>query len=383
MKRENAKEIVLPHTQAKLDLYKSYLEKYLPILTLAKGISKINLYDIFCGIGLYKDGNLGSPMISVGAINKTNDLLDSKGWKRKQINLTINDGNEEKIENVKMLLKNVIISNCKINFHNLDADEMLILVSNEISNFSNSERSLVFIDPYGYSKIDKRKILSLLNNGHTEIVLFLPTMQMYRFSWIALTDLERKCYEDLRRFILEFIPSTDNFQNVFEFINAITKAFTFSERFFSCSHYIERDKGNYYAIFFITSNIYGLERMLEVKWKQDPSHGKGFIRRKQPGLFDDYLLEYDRKRALENLKEILINELSTSPNGMANTEIYFLTLKNEFLPKHANEVIKQLKLENKINTTNEVENECNYGNATYIDYDHYKNNSIKIYFKLK
>jgi three-Cys-motif partner protein len=383
MKKENAKDIILPHTQAKLDLYKSYLEKYLPILTLAKGISKINLYDIFCGIGLYKDGNLGSPMISVETINKTNELVDSKGWKRKQVNLTINDGNEEKIENVKMLLNGVRISNCIITYHNLDADDMLNLVSSEIANFSNSERSLVFIDPYGYSKIDKQKILSLLNNGHTEIVLFLPTMQMYRFSEVALTDLERKCYEDLRRFILEFIPSTDNFQDIFEFINSITKAFSFSDRFYSCSHYIERGKGNYYAIFFITSNIYGLERMLEVKWKQDPSHGKGFKRKKQVGLFDELLIEYDRKRELENLRVILINELSISPKGMSNTEIYSLTLKNEFLPKHVNEVIKQLRVDNKIYTTDEFGNESNFGNATYIDYDHYKKNFIKIYFKLK
>lgn len=46
MKKDKAKDIVLPHTQAKLDLYKSYLEKYLPILTLAKGINKI-IYMIF------------------------------------------------------------------------------------------------------------------------------------------------------------------------------------------------------------------------------------------------------------------------------------------------------------------------------------------------
>lgn len=208
-------------------------------------------------------------------------------------------------------------------------------------------------------------------------------MHMYRFSEVALTDLERKCYEDLRRFILEFIPSTDNFSDVFEFINAITKSFSFSNRFYSCSHYIERDKGNYYAIFFITSNIYGLERMLEVKWKQDPSHGKGFTKKKQVGLFDDLLIEYDRSKELNNLKTILLNELKVSLKGISNTEIYSLTLKNEFLPKHINEVIKQLKASNKIYTTDGFGNECNFGNATYIDYEHYKKSFIRIYFKLK
>ena len=123
--------------------------------------------------------------------------------------------------------------------------------------------------------------------------------------------------------------------------------------------------------------------MLEVKWKQDPSQGKGFKRKKQVGLFDELLIEYDRKRELENLRAILINELSISSEGISNTEIYSLTLKNEFLPKHVNEIIKQLRADNKIYTTDEFGNENNFGNATYIDYDHYKKNSIKIYFKLK
>ena len=72
MPQRNAKKIVLPHSKAKLDLFRSYLEKYLPILTLAKTITKINLYDVFCGNGIYDDGNIGSPLIAVEIINKTN-----------------------------------------------------------------------------------------------------------------------------------------------------------------------------------------------------------------------------------------------------------------------------------------------------------------------
>ena len=83
---------------------------------------------------------------------------------------------------------------------------MLDLVVKEINSFARTERNLVFIDPYGYSNIDRNRILGILKNRYTEIVLFLPVMQMYRFSGIALTDFERKCYEDLRRFIFDFFP---------------------------------------------------------------------------------------------------------------------------------------------------------------------------------
>jgi three-Cys-motif partner protein len=193
MAKRNAKNIVLPHSQAKLDLFKSYLEKYLPILTLAKGITKINIYDIFCGSGVYEDGNIGSPLIAVECVRKTNQLMDKNNWTKKPITLSINDGEKGKIDNVKNLFNDVKIDNLSLSFFNLDADDMLDKVISDINSFSTKERNLMFIDPYGYSHIDKGRILRLLKNARTEIVLFLPVMHMYRFSEIAILDQERKC----------------------------------------------------------------------------------------------------------------------------------------------------------------------------------------------
>ena len=377
---KSAKNIVLPHSQAKLDLYKAYLEKYLPILSLAKGITKINLYDIFCGIGLYDDGNIGSPLIAVNTINKTNELFDLKGWKRKSITLTINDGNSSKVEKVRNLLNETKISNCQISFNALDANEMLEKVILEVNGFSSSERNLVFIDPYGYSEIDREKLIALLNKGYTEIVLFLPVMQMYRFSEVAVNDFERKCYEDLRKFINEFLPNSNEFDSVFDFINEVTTAFSFNGKYFSCSHYIERGKGNYYAVFFITSHIYGLERMLEVKWNADPSKGKGF-KPENWGLFEELRVDHNKKIQLEYLEKILIERLKQETQS--NVHLYYLALANEFLPKHMNSVLKELKRKNKIITLNSKMEEQNFGNATYIDYEHYKNKTELIFFKLK
>jgi three-Cys-motif partner protein len=85
MSKKDAKKIVLPHSKAKLDLYRSYLEKYFAILGLAKGITKINLYDIFCGIGLYEDGNIGSPLIAVECVKKIMSCLKNLLGKRNQL----------------------------------------------------------------------------------------------------------------------------------------------------------------------------------------------------------------------------------------------------------------------------------------------------------
>ena len=65
MKEKDPRTNILPHTQAKLDLYKGYLEHYLRILCHSEFCKKINLFDIYCGVGIYDDGKMGSPLLAI------------------------------------------------------------------------------------------------------------------------------------------------------------------------------------------------------------------------------------------------------------------------------------------------------------------------------
>jgi hypothetical protein len=176
-------------------------------------------------------------------------------------------------------------------------------------------------------------------------------------------------YDDLRKFINDFLPN-QSFDSVFDFINALTKAISFEGNYFSCSHYIERGKGNYYAVFFITPHMYGLERMLEVKWKADPSKGKGFMK-EDWGLFEDQRVEYDKAIQLEYLKGLIAQGIRNSIKGLSNINLYRLALTNEFLPKHVNQILKEMKKEKRLITTDGNEILKDFGNATYIDFEHF------------
>lgn len=387
MTKKNAKNIVLPHSKAKLDLYESYLEKYFTILSLAKGITKINLYDIFCGIGLYEDGNIGSPLIAVKCVKRNNELFEKYNWEKKPINLNINDGSKEKAENVKKLLEKETIENCSFKFFNDDADVMLDFVIKEVNKNSRAERSLVFIDPYGYSNIDKNRIYNILKTKTCEVVLFLPVMQMYRFSGIVLTDLERKCYDDLRKFIYDFFPEghkirDEKAENVIEFIDFINDALSFNGEFYTSSHYIERDKGNYYAVFFITSNLYGLERMLQVKWGKDALHGQGYRKEiAQKSLFEVEEISDVQNMQLLGLAEIIRNFLKSG--NKSNIDLYEFILKMGFLPKHGNSILKSW-----INKTLSIYNAITgelilKPRGFYLTYKEFKSKEARIYFKIK
>jgi three-Cys-motif partner protein len=369
----NVKKNILPHTQAKLDLFKGYLEHYLRVLENADFCKQIHLFDIFCGAGLYEDGKRGSPLLTIDCIRNINKEIMNNGKSIKPITLTVNDFDAEKIENVKSNADLQGIENCSIEYCNKDANEMLDIVTNRIADYPHDHRNLVFIDPYGYSLISKNRIIQLLRNRCTEIILFLPVMQMYRFTNKALNENEKPQYEPLYKFIMSFFDNQNKVETktIFEYIRSIKDALSINHSYFTCSHYIEREKGSYYALFFIGFNIYGLEKMLETKWKLDTAKGRGFNQHKdtmQLCLFEEEMNELDNLREISYLGEILCQNI-TQKKSLTNVEIYELTLRNEFLPKHANTALRDLVKNNKIR---EVNNSTGYG----INYFHYKNKKI-------
>lgn len=338
---KDVKRNVLPHSKAKLDLYKSYISMYLPILGFTPYVTAINVFDIFCGTGVYDDGNLGSPLIAASCIQE----YESKVNNDKPVRLYINDFDKDKVQGVKELISRLNLKRCQVQDFNLDASEMFKIVSAEINSYPLSERSLVFIDPYGYSKITKDSIYQILQKGKSEIILFLPVAHMKRFTEGALNDLDNKAYENLRRFIIEFLPTDSPIKQgqklkIFDYIEELRNAFSFEDTFYTASHYIERDRSNYYALFFIGSHIFGLEKFIEAKWS-NASLGVGFNQRDtQATLFGEKQQEVDYNISLDKLEK-LFRELLNSREEITNLELYEFTLRNQFKPSHIKDVVKE------------------------------------------
>jgi len=379
VKEKDVKTNILPHTQAKLDLYKGYLEHYLRVLCHSNFCKKINLFDIYCGVGVYDDGKIGSPLLAIDCIRKIRTEMSNKRKSTTPISLLVNDNDTRKLENVKEKAKFQDIDNFKIEYYNKDANEMLDIVADSISKFPKDHRNLIFIDPYGYSNINKEKIINLLRNNCTEIILFLPVMQMYRFTEVALHNEEKPHYENLRKFIISFFNNQNDLNNdsIFSYIQSIKKSLSINDTYYTCSYYIERGKGSYYALFFICSNIYGLEKMLETKWALDAGQGKGFKQNEeplQPSMFEEEIKTFDVLQSISTLENIIFKEIIK--NGkLTNIELYELTLKNEFLPKHANSVLKNLIKNHKIR---EINNAKGYN----IDYYSYRDKKIVSRFEV-
>ncbi|MBI9037120.1 MAG: three-Cys-motif partner protein TcmP [Bacteroidales bacterium] len=381
-KKNDAQKVILPHSQAKLDFYKDYLKRYIPILRLAKFTTSINIFDVFCGTGIYENGAKGSPILAFEAIKKSSDNISGFNTQLTPINLFINDLEVNKIEQVKEYLQNETKNVCKLEFQNKDAVEFLSYINQKIKTQTSKDRNLILIDPYGYKNIKKEYIEQLISNKrNTEIILFLPISQIYRFTCKVLNN-EDNNVKALQEFIESFFPDKTHpiYKNRLTgekvLIEYIREALTIEGNFFSTSYFIQRDnKNHFYALFFITPSIYGLEKILEVKWSLNEEHGEGFEQPKQMlSLFADQERESVKQEQYRKLEQILINYISAN-RIVTNNQIYELTLRNMYLKKHANQILSNFQKDGKIDI--KLQNNARKG-YFYLGYDYFKKNTIKI-----
>lgn len=382
-KKPNVKETLQIHSQAKVEFYKTYLERYLVVLCMSKYIKNVNIYDVFCGKGIYDDGGKGSPVVAYDTIKR---LYETHSLSETKITLHINDKSKERITIVKNYIEQNKHPYCAVKSNNLDVDELFKVIIPEINSSTSDTRNIIFIDPYGYKNIKKELIYDLMRNGKTEIILFLPISHIQRFTNVAVQDEDEIVqYEPLRDFVYSFFPDPQhpvrqNTVCVKEYIKYISDSLRFNNHFFTTSYYIERDKSNYFALFFISHHIFGFEKILEVKWTLDEDHGGGFkLPAPMESLFAEEFAQETKNENAKKLKNLLIGYLK---EPQTNRSVYEFVLDNEFLPKHANEVLTELQKENTKFHVEDINSKAPARKgAFYISYKYYSKPVVKMYIE--
>ena len=382
-KKENSKNRMLEHSLAKVNFYRAYLARYLNILFNSPHIKRINIFDVFCGMGIYEDGNHGSPIAAYEIIEN----VLNKYTADKSIFLTLNDVSEQNIARVNQYIcqNNNHGNRLIVKAHNSDAESLLEKISTQIHKTPSDTRNLVFIDPYGYKKIKHDLIYQLMSNGKTEVIIFLPVSFISRFAKYAILHQDSSGHRPLYEFIKSFFPDTHKFCqgqqfSEKEFIVEFKKALTFNKKFFSASYSIERSKNNYFAMFFVTNHIYGLEKILEVKWELDEENGKGFSQPKPAGLFDDINHQEAMENLFKDLQDKLIRFLC---KDRTNHDLYKFALYYGYIPKQITKVLVSLCESNIIRIHSYNGDKPVRKNAYYINYKEFSKNPPKILVSIK
>ena len=384
-KKNSSKDVMLPHSDAKVTFYEKYLERYLAIMSVQKWYRRVNIFDVYCGRGVYKGGGLGSPIRAVQVIKKTKTDYPSST----QFHLYLNDLTKRHTANEQEYLA-ANISDCgqyvDIHYSNVDAEGLLDRLCRMLAVTPKDVRNLLFIDPYGYKSIHKDTLEQLMSNGKTEILLFLPVSFMHRFTHVAFDERRLKGTEPLRAFISDYFPEgnpvrSDEPMDVRTYISELADAFSYGGKYYTASFEIQRDKKNYFALFFICTNLLGFEKVIDVKWKLDDAYGKGFRLDNNEGMFPEFVEEFKQQREeerVEIMRVALLNLLKK--RAMYNGEIYEYTLRMGYQPTVANKALKQLQNDNLIEVKSCGFKKIKKG-AFYVNHTHYKVPVVEVSLK--
>lgn len=342
MKKVDAKLIMLDHSKAKVELYSTYLSVYLNILSRAKFINKIHLYDIMCGEGIYADNSKGSPVQAMETI-KNHYFSNNKSCPN--MDIWFNDKGASEIEKEKSKIQRVqeacenFVKPSNVNIQYTQEDYQIIQpkIKTELEKLKplkGKEKALLFVDPYGYKEVKPSHVRDFLECGHSEVILFLPISHMYRFANKSLNE-DFPGGEPLEKFLSElFGNDTPEYTGVQSFIENIKNGFRkkLSDlKIYVDSFSIERDSSNTYCLFFFTSHIKGFEAMLDSKWKLDEEKGNGFRIEKTGDLFSTALTsDYPDK----------LEAYVKQKGSVTNADLYLFGLENCHLPTHTVTVLK-------------------------------------------
>ncbi len=373
MAKKDVKKNLLNHSEAKVKLLGEYLKRYLNIICNDGYTENIEIYDLFCGEGLYANGGEGSPLVIMRCLKDIHFINAAKLKSIPKINCYFNDIDIEKVENVKKAIQDKSLYYERfgsLSYSSVDYKEYLENLEVAIPKFKNT-KTFIFIDPYEYKHIKISHIKKLLAGNKSEVLLWLPTQFMYRFE----KNGTPKALKDL---IEEIVPYKDwkKSDSVWKFIDEMKSGFQkgVGPDYFVDQFTIQKDNNTVFCLFFFTSHIKGYEKMLESKWQIDEEFGKGWTYSgNQRTLFSE-----QKTNQLEKKLKIYLKEDRT------NGDIYEFTLRQGFLPKHANEILANWQKVGKLDVVL-ANGKAARKKAFYNAYKYYKdkNEYRKVTYKLK
>lgn len=323
------------HTKVKLTIYHEYLKRYLRILQHAGPVESIHIYDMFCGKGYTADNQKGSAILGIEeAITSVSETRTNK-----QVYIYLNDYDEnncealrQHVESLEYIPSNVTVEiSCK-DFHGSLDD---IYQSCRSGQFSANDRLLFFIDPYGYKYTDPETMVSIMESFNAEVMLFIPITNIHRF-WGA--DTPNEAIDKWKHFME--LEDNNEAPNISDLTELIINKFFSKCIYAGCFTLANQKNNNKYLLLFLTSNLLGLEKFNEVKWKIDPYEGSS-MKLNHDNIIVDAIGEAWKKETLDSLVALVKNHIHVLPGEKINNiDLYVILIIHGFLPKHFNEIWK-------------------------------------------
>lgn len=252
-----------PHTAAKHEILKLYLQRWFPILN--KYYGRVIYVDGFCGPGRYKGGEPGSPLVVLEvAANHIKTLTGD-------IVFRFYDERDDRIEHLKSELAQLSLpANFNIRAETGRFDEKLKVLLDRIDEkHSTLAPTFIFIDPFGFSGVPYALVRRALEKPRCEVLITFMADAINR--WLDHPD------EQIRNHIAEIFGTNECFGIDRNFPNRIAllrdlyqKQLKEAAKFVRYFEMRDRTGRVEYLLFFASNNRLGHVKMKEAMWAVNP-----------------------------------------------------------------------------------------------------------------
>ncbi|NQU52601.1 MAG: three-Cys-motif partner protein TcmP [Bacteroidetes bacterium] len=335
-------------TQIKLHILQKYLQEWLPVFLKKKKKfwKDISLYDLFAGEGKDAEGVNGSPLIMMEELMPYCKTISNE---KLRLNVLFNEFDKKRYDLLKQNIeeKRLACSNselcptpkgCILNMV-VENQKFKRLFSEWFPKMKQTDQlpRFMFLDQFGIKQITEDIFRQLVSLKRTDFIFFISSSFANRFA----EQPEFKAYLNLSRQSFDPAKPHHCHRVVFNYYKQLIPQGTE----YYLAPFSIRKGTNIYGLIFGTHNPLGIEKFLNICWNINHNTGDANydidnekINPNEPALFPGYDISNKLQVFKNELKEKIINDEITT-----NTQAYRFTYDMGCLPKHANEVFRELR----------------------------------------
>ncbi|MBI5558887.1 MAG: three-Cys-motif partner protein TcmP [Deltaproteobacteria bacterium] len=356
-------------TQVKLDVFRRYLQEWLPVFP-NKGV-EVSIYDFFAGPGKDAAGNLGSSLIIVEELKQFCEH-HSVTYSNVSARVVFNDIEEKHIKKLKKHVCEIACGKacCKFEYSAKPFRESL--EQHLMQMRAHDTANLVFMDQFGIKEVTPEVVGEMAKCSRTDILFFISSSIINRFIEtqeiggkfdISSEALKDKEYTVIHRYLCEH----------------------FREKLGGLSYYLApfsiKKGGNIYGIIFGSGHILGLEKFLTVCWSLDKATGEANYNIDgdlswggQKSLFE----ELNTIRKVDLFEKDLLNFIHDyKPDNIALNEF---CLQKGFSPSRSNEVLRGMQSKGSIKVWDITKDKPARKNSFYLGWNNVKTASPRVIY---
>lgn len=322
-------------TKIKLEIFRKYLETWLPTFTKDKNRSwkNIFIFDLFAGVGMDSEGNNGSPLIIVEELRRHYREIQEKAL---NIHIIFNDSEKDNIDQLESRINNQSDKRAyKISYFNKDFNELF----NELYPYMLRNRNcpmLLFIDQFGVKNITEEVMLKILKLKRTDLLFFISSSFVRRFSELKefqkYLNISKEDFDETRPFHCH--------RTVFKYYQSMIPE---NIEYFLSPFSIKKNK-NIYGLIFGSNHSFGIEKFLNISWRLNENSGDANYNIDEEKIAEgelDLFEKYNKPKKLQ-LFDMELCKRIFSKEIISKKQIYSFAFNYGCLPKHANDIIRKL-----------------------------------------